>query len=309
MSNELLPLEKVNALELFSNEQTLQTLLNGIEHEATDFEPDTETPTGRKEIATQARKVSSAKVVVEKARKALTDDWLNKKRAVDAPGQVARVFLEDLRDRIRQPLTDWEAEEDKAAEAAAIKAKMEADHIEALRVNDFLDRVAEVKRREAEIAEREEAARIEAEAIENERIQKEREAEIKKKADARAIKVAQDRIEQAERAQKDAEEATKQAEADKEQERVDSARREEKARQEATREAEKKAEREADEKERLENERIEKEKAASQKKAHRIRVNKAVCKALIDNGIDKATAEQLVKLVSNYQISKLTIDY
>ncbi len=310
MSNELLPLESVNALELFSSDKSLKSLLSEIEAVAKDFESDVSTNTGRKLIASQAYNVSRAKKVIDDAGKAQTDEWYRLKKVVDGRRKHSREHLDRVRDEIRAPLVVWEGEEAKAAEAAALKAKMEADHIEALHINDFIDREMAIEAREAEIAEREEAARLEAVAKENERLQKELEAKAKKVAEAKANKDAQDRIDRAEQAQKDAEKATKQAEADKEQERVDSARREEKAAQEATREAEEKARREEEEeRQRIESAKQVKIEAAGRKKAHRTKVNKAVCKALIDHGIDKATAEQLVKLVSNYQISNLTIDY
>ena len=94
MSNELLPLESVNALELFSSLPTLSAFLDEIEKEATDFEPDTETCTVRKQIASQARKVSSSKVILDKAGKGLTDDWWNKKKAVDGFRKTSREFLQ-----------------------------------------------------------------------------------------------------------------------------------------------------------------------------------------------------------------------
>ena len=59
---ELIPLEKVNGLALFV-EGGLDKLLQQIRSEATDFEPNLKTAVGRKQIASQARKVASSKVV------------------------------------------------------------------------------------------------------------------------------------------------------------------------------------------------------------------------------------------------------
>ncbi len=297
-----MPIETINAIEIFSNEQSLQSLLDGIEQEATDFEPDTSTPTGRKEIATQARKVSSAKVVIDTAGKKLTDGWFKKKQAADKYRKTAREFCDGLRDRIRLPLTEWEAEEARAAEAAALKAKVEADHIEALEMDDLFTREADMKRREAEIAEREEAARKKA-VKEQERIRQVAHKErVQREATAKAEREAKERIAAAERRRD-------QAEADAAQEKIDSAKREEIARQEATREAEERAERDRVIGEQLEEMERRDAEAKAAKKAHRTRVNIAVKKSFVENGIDKATAAQVVQLVSNYQISNLTIDY
>ena len=58
---QLIPIENVNAIELFSNEKSIQAVLDEIKEAATDFEPDVSTPDGRKEIAAQAYKVSISK--------------------------------------------------------------------------------------------------------------------------------------------------------------------------------------------------------------------------------------------------------
>jgi len=46
--NQLIPLENVNAIELFSDQKSIQAMLDEIKSQATDFKPDVSTPDGRK---------------------------------------------------------------------------------------------------------------------------------------------------------------------------------------------------------------------------------------------------------------------
>ena len=99
--NNLIPLETVNAVEIFSEAKTLHALLAEIRIQATDFVPDVTTKEGRAEIASRAYKVSRSKTVIDDARKELTAEWLAKKQSVDSLGKIARNFCDNLLTRFR----------------------------------------------------------------------------------------------------------------------------------------------------------------------------------------------------------------
>tara|TARA_R110000868_G_C10898090_1_gene764119 strand:+ start:47 stop:1135 length:1089 start_codon:yes stop_codon:yes gene_type:complete len=108
--SELIKIENVEILECYSS-GGLKIVLNDIEKLARDFEVDLSTVKGRKQIASMANKVSKSKVYLDELGKSLTADWKAKSKRVDNERKVAREFLDNLRDDIRKPLTDFENEE------------------------------------------------------------------------------------------------------------------------------------------------------------------------------------------------------
>jgi colicin import membrane protein len=310
---QLIPIETVNAIELFTNEVTIQAMLDEIKAQATDFKPDTSTPDGRKEIASQAHKVSRSKVVIDNAGKELTSEWARKKKVVDHGRKLARDFCDTLRDDIRQPLTDYETKEAKLAEAAAEKAKMEAAELEAYAENDLFDREAKVRETEARI----EAERVERERIETEeREAKEREAhdeQVRKDAEERATREAAEAIE---RETKRAEKAD-QDRIDAEQRALDAADRAAEAADAAQKAAVERAERiakeEADTKERdrlrliADNEREAQCRATD--KENRRKINNLIVNALVAGGVSKTAAVKTVTLIASGKVPAVSIRY
>lgn len=265
--------------------------------------PDLTTAKGRARVASLAAQVSRSKTAIEKPGR----EYLKRlKEAVKPAEAEIKRFVDacdELRDATRQPLTEWEAEQEriaaeKAAEeerqriaaeelaaAEALKKQFESDHEIALLLNDKFDRDSAEAKAEAErqrIAREEEIKR---QAIEQERIEaeqkarQEREAAAKREADLKAAaeQAERNRIEAQERAEREAKEAKEKAEREKQQaieaEQL-------KARQEADR-----IKREAEQKEatRLaEEKRIADEAAArAANEAHRKTIGTAVVNALI----------------------------
>jgi len=320
MNKQLIPLENVNAIELFSDQKSIQAMLDEIKTQATDFEPDVSTPDGRKEIAAQAYKVSRSKTVIDQAGKELTAEWAKKKKVVDAGRRLARDYCDNLRDEIRQPLTDYETEEASLAAVAALKAETDAAELEAYAENDLFDREAKVRAYEAEM----ESKRIEAERIETERKEDEKrkayeeqtriDAEEKAKRDAaESIKLARQEADQAEqRAQEQAQQAERDriAAEEREQARIIQA--------EADKQAaiEREQQHARDEAERIElnrlqlierNEREAQARAAD--KENRRTVNNTIVDALVAGGISKTAAQSVVRIVASGKISVMTIRY
>ncbi len=112
-----------------------------IKREVESFIPDITTDKGRKAIASLAYSVSRSKTLIEKAKSDLKKDWIEKGRAVDADWRHVERELDALRDKARQPLTDWEESEERrksicqatitrlnAAAVVAIDATVESVH-------------------------------------------------------------------------------------------------------------------------------------------------------------------------------------
>lgn len=161
--------------------------------------PDLSTKKGRDRVASLAASVSRSKTAIEKPGR----EYLKRlKEAVKPAEQEIKRFVDAcdaLRDATRQPLTEWEAEQEririeeeakKAAEELAIK--IEADHEVALLMNDKFDRDAADAKTEAERLKKEHEERIAKEAAEKARIeaaaaaQREREAALQREADLKA---------------------------------------------------------------------------------------------------------------------------
>jgi hypothetical protein len=107
MSNELIAIEKLNALDVFQN-NGLEPVLNQIAERARTIVYDLDTDKGRKEIASMAYAVARSKTAIDDIGKDLVADWKEKAKKVDNERKRARDFLDALKDEIRQPLTQWE---------------------------------------------------------------------------------------------------------------------------------------------------------------------------------------------------------
>jgi len=321
---DLIPLESVNAVEVFSDEKALRALLGEIKKQAMDFTPDLTTPEGRTKIASQAYKVSKSKTVIDNARKELTAEWLAKKKAVDAFGKVARDFCDDLRDEIRNPLIEWEAEEARkaaeAAEAAAREAEMLAAWVEAHAEDELWERERKIREHEERIAAEEaEKLRLQEEQLRAQQ-QKEHEESIRVAAREKATREAQEAIEQANRLAEQAEKERLEAEERGRIQKETAERREQELKERAEKarlEAVEKTKREAKEKaERAEQERlrlIEKNRLEAQARAadreNRRKVNSAIVEALVANGVGERTAKKVVTLVAGCKIPSISIRY
>ena len=136
----------INAATLFTSDTAaLDLFLKDVETKAMDYNKDVSTAANRKKIASQAYKVTQSKVFLDNQGKALTKN-INDSR------KYLTDCLDKLKDRVRAPLTDWEAEEAIRLKAEADAAKYQADWDEALKDHKiFLDQI-EINRLKAELA-------------------------------------------------------------------------------------------------------------------------------------------------------------
>ena len=112
--NELVAIEDSNAMALFIEPAGLEPMLNKIREEIDAFVPDIETSKGRKEIASFAAKVAKSKVYLDNHGKRLVAELKQKPKIIDASRKQMRDTLDGWRDEVRKPLTDWEEREAKA---------------------------------------------------------------------------------------------------------------------------------------------------------------------------------------------------
>ena len=129
---DLVVIEKKNAMAVFTNNDQLDPLIEAIEKEARSLVPDVTTKKGRDAIASMAHKVARSKTYIDNAGKDLVAELKALPKQIDESRRVVRERLDALKDEVRLPLTEWEAEQEriKAEEA------MNVLHAEALANTD-----------------------------------------------------------------------------------------------------------------------------------------------------------------------------
>lgn len=318
---DLVVIEKKNAMAVFTNNDQLDPLIEAIEKEARSLVPDVATKKGRDAIASMAHKVARSKTYIDNAGKDLVAELKALPKQIDESRRVVRERLDALKDEVRRPLTEWEAEQERIkaeeamnalhAEALAMNeefdrqlaARIESDHEMALLMNDAFDREQADKAAEAErqrIAHEEEIKRLAAVAAAREveqRAQREREEAAHREAvlKAQAEQAERDRIAAEQKAEAD-KKAAVEAERRKAQEEADRIRREAEQREQARlaeekRKADEQARREADVK-------------------HRKAVGTEIVKALLANtSLTRDQAIEVLTAVKDGRIPHTGISY
>lgn len=226
--NELVVIEKKNALDVFSDPNAIEPLLAKIEKEANAMVVvDLSSDKSRKQIASAAYKVAQTKTYIDNIGKDLVADLKELPKRIDATRKIARDRMDALRDSIRKPLDEWEAEqariaaeEKAAAEAAELALKIEQDFEMAVLMNREFERQAEdrLKALEQERIDRERmiaenAARAAKEDAEKQIAAAKMEAKLAERRAKEAVEVERKRVEEI--AKREAEEIAARA-ADKE---------------------------------------------------------------------------------------------
>ncbi|EIY5092135.1 hypothetical protein MLE48_000186 [Klebsiella quasipneumoniae] len=318
---DLVVIEKKNAMAVFTNNDQLDPLIEAIEKEARSLVPDVTTKKGRDAIASMAHKVARSKTYIDNAGKDLVAELKALPKQIDESRRVVRERLDALKDEVRRPLTEWEAEQEriKAEEAMnalhvealamneefdrQLAARIESDHEMALLMNDAFDREQADKAAEAErqrIAHEEEIKRLAEEKAKREAAeQAQREIDAAAAREREAI-LAKERAEReqreaAERAERE-KQAAVEAERRKAQEEADRIRREAEQREQARlaeekRKADDQARREADVK-------------------HRKAVGTEIVKALLANtSLTRDQAIEVLTAVKDGRIPHTGISY
>lgn len=312
-TESLVHVDNLNAIEVFTG-AGIDDILRKIESEVSGFVPNLETAKGRKDVASLAHKVSRSKVVLDNLGKDLVSEWKANAKKVDESRKKSRDYLDNLRDKVRQPLTEWENAEKEKAEAERLEkerqAQLERERVEA----EHRAKEEALARREAEIAAKEQAIREKSEAEQRAKEEAARIEKIKAEAEQRAREEAEQRIKKdkedserriieermkAERAEREHKEAQERAEREK-QEAI------QKAKNDAERaEKEREAARIAEEK-RL----VDIEKARQADVTHRRNINKAaLCDIIKAISCDEETGKVIIKAIVSGKISNVTLNY
>lgn len=331
MANELVVIEKSTALEVFKSSDSVEDIIRKVEQEVNSFIPDVTTVKGRKEIASLAYKVAQSKTYLDGLGKDLVAELKEIPKLIDANRRTVRERFDTLRDKVRLPLTEWEAEQERIRmdawheEALEMNAeidkenarhlalRVESDHEMALLMNEKHDRdLAEAKAEEERqrIAHEEE---LKKQAAEQARLEAERKAQQEIEAAAQREREAKEAQERAEREKQEAiqraEQAVKEAKEKAERDAKEAQERAEREKQAAI-EAERKKAQEAEQTRLAEEERKRQEDAKRQEdKEHRRVFNQEALKALASNGFDEKLATEFIKLVASNQIPHMTMNY
>lgn len=319
-TTDLVVIEKANALTVFKSADQIEEILQKVEREVMSFVPDVTTVKGRKEIASLAYRVSQTKSYLDGLGKDLVAELKEVPKLIDANRKTVRDRLDALRDKARQPYTEWEAEQErlKAEEEARVAAEklaaqIESDHEIALLLNEKFDRDAAEAKAEAERQRAAHEEEIRRQAAEQARIeveqaaQRERDAAAKREADLKAAKekaeadakAAQDRAEREarealERSERQAQEARERAEREKQ----------------AAIEAEQRKAREEEAARMAEEKRIKDEAAArAADVAHRKVVNNKALADLVAVGLTEEQARTAITAIAKGEVTAIRITY
>lgn len=339
---DLVVIEKTNALAVFTNQEQLDPLIEAIEKEARSLVPDLSTKKGRDAIASMAHKVARSKTYIDNAGKDLVAELKALPKQIDESRRLVRERLDALKDEVRRPLTEWEAEQERIkaeevmnamhAEALVMNENIdlqraiqyESDHEMALLMNEKIDREREEARQKAEQAKREHEERIKREAEEKARREadeaakreieaaavREREAILAKERAEReakelAEKVERDRIEAEQRAEREKKEAAEKAERDKQQAIAEEQRKAHEEAERIKRENEQKEQARLAEEKRIKDE--EARRAAD--KEHRKIVNNKALQDLIAAGVPEECAKLCITAIAKGNITAISINY
>lgn len=331
-TTDLVVIEKTNALTVFKSSDQIEEILAKVEREVMSFVPDVSTAKGRKEIASLAYRVAQTKTYLDSLGKDLVAELKEIPKLIDGNRKTVRDRLDALKEKARQPLSDYEAEQEriKAAEEARIAAEklaaeIESAHEMALLMNKEFDRERAEASAEAErqrIAHEEEIKR---QAIEQAR--QEAEAQAQRDRDAAAQREAQliaqaeqekaNRIAVQERAEREAKEAQERTERLAKEAREQAEREKQQAIELAQRKAQEEADRIKRETEQKEAARLAEEKRIADEaakraanEAHRKAVGTDVVKGLVEHaGLTREQAIATLKALMSNSIPHTSITY
>ena len=314
---------KENPKAIYQEQGMVEQLIAAIKEEIASHPVDLSTAKGRGAIASLSASISTRKVALENAGKALTEHHRAETDKVNAVKKKIGTSMAELRDLARKPLTDWEKAEDDRKDAIntarelfanAIAGRVGPDQINAMRnqvaqtelsedvFGDLLE-TAQAEQGDAiaaldafiERQRQEEADRIELQRLRDEKAKAEQEAQAKVAKEA-AEKADAERIANAEKvaAQRAADEARAKAQAE-----IDAANA---ARASAQAELDRQA---------AEQAKAKREEAAREAdKAHRSKVMKAAKEAIIEHGgVDEESAKKIVLAITAGSVPSVTLRF
>jgi len=344
VENELIVIEELNPIEVFTN-GGVEEVLQKIKIQVSTIVPDVETAKGRKEIASVAHKVARSKTALDELGKSLVEEQKKKLAKVDAERKKVRDFLDDLKEEVRKPLTDWEnAEAERVQrhkdnleeiqqageyskshwiELSAETIRDRLMEIEAEVIDSSWDEFEQEAAQSREIAleqlrgalemrknhDREQAELAELRAQNEARAKADEEERLRKEGEERARAVAEAAQMRAVREAEEARIAAEEAKAREEQAKKDAAEAAERAEREKIAAAERAREEERQRQAEAQRKEEEAAKAREADKKHRGKVNKAAKEAIIALGIEAVQAQAVVEAIVRGSIPNVSIKY
>jgi colicin import membrane protein len=123
--NEIVALVEANPVMVLTDAKKFSEFYDAMRRETDALEADVATDKGRKAIASMAYKVARTKTAIDEAGKKLNEEARARINAIDESRREIRKQLDDLKDEVRRPLTEWEeAEASRLERAGAELAKI-----------------------------------------------------------------------------------------------------------------------------------------------------------------------------------------
>lgn len=287
----------------------LDEFLSRLEAEASSVVISIKTVQGRQEIKSLAHNIAKMKVALDNHGKELVVDWKLKSKQVDAHRRSMRNRLDSLKNKVREPLTEWENEQKRIKEQKELDAKIARDHDQALIENDLFDKQRAIEAQEKELKEKERQRLLAIEEEKAKNLAAQREQERIQEAIELERKQSEQKILNAKLAEQKAIEDRKLAEA----RRIANLEQQEKEKQRAIEQA-RQQEQERIEKE-LENKRKQEEfkKQERQKelarKEHVDKIHEKLMNELKSCGFNNFQSDALITDIVSKRITLLTIQY
>lgn len=111
--NELIVLQPITAVAVFGKEGGSESVIDAIRKQVEALKLDISTSKGRDQIRSVARKIASTKIALDEEGKTLKSDMQKTVDLVDAERKKIRDALDEMKEQVRKPLTDWENAEKK----------------------------------------------------------------------------------------------------------------------------------------------------------------------------------------------------
>lgn len=323
--NQLVTIEKKNALDLFTTQNGLDPVIQNIRVMLDDFKPDTSTAKGRSEIASIAHSVARSKTYLDNIGKELVSKLKEQPKLVDAERKRIRDLLDSWKEEVRAPLTNLEQSEKDCSDK--LQSYLDTDDLTADEIKSRLDDAKSIdtsfavinqkmldedkervvkslqSRYERQYAFEKQQKELERIRIENEeRERKEREEAMRKEAAEQA------RIEAEQRAEREREAEQRKVAAEREA----AERRELELKLQAEAAERRAAEAAEQERRRIEQERQEEQelqRKAAANKEHRKRVNNEILSLLTDAGLSDDHAKKVITMAAKGKSGRLTINY
>ncbi len=335
MSTELVVIEETRVPAVFAP-GGLDPILGKIASEVQAIKPDVTTAKGRSEIASLAHKVARSKTYLDGLGKSLVESEKKRLALVDTERKRMRDYLDELKETVRRPLTEWEQAEQARINGikdriqqmletpAQVNTVAEIENalasIKAVQIDDsfaeFANEAAKVKdttvtaleqkltAEKQRIAQQEELERLRREAEENARRRREEEI-ARQAADAERQRVEREKADELAKVQQAAEAERQRVE------RENAAALEQARRQAAEAEAKLANERLAAERAAAEQRQLEAERQAREAdKQHRLTINRAAHACLMDKaGLDSEQAKAVITAIVKGEIKNVNITY